>query len=350
MHKHSILIIQALRAYAAAIVVIYHTQHIMAGKGLIDDVSPLLKFGQSGVDIFFVVSGFIMVFISWDNFGKAGASADFILRRLIRIVPLYWFYSIAVTLVLVVFPDLLSQGGANIPHIIASYLFIPWENNIGVVMPVLPVGWTLSYEMYFYIVFSVALFFRNGLFLPLAIVWLLGGVFLGMVIDFSVPMARLMTSGLLVEFFIGCLVGFLYKTNARISPHLSVLLFLIGAAAYVFMVFVGASYLTREAAWGVPAGLIIIGLVFMERHRLLRVPAFLIKLGDSSYSLYLSHLFTVHLGLLIWNKLVGANYELFSIIVFLFSLVVAHFSYLIIERPSMLHLTALYKRSKFAPR
>ena len=70
MHKHTILVIQALRAYAAAVVVIYHIQHILKSKGYIPEVNPYLEFGQSGVDIFFVISGFIMVFISWNSFAK----------------------------------------------------------------------------------------------------------------------------------------------------------------------------------------------------------------------------------------------------------------------------------------
>lgn len=345
--KKTVHSIQVMRFFAAALVVIYHCQHILLARGHTKDIPSFMGFGQSGVDVFFVISGFIMVYIGWDEFNKPGAVRSFLTRRIIRIMPLYWFYTLAVTVMSLVFPQMLSQGKADPAYIAASFLLIPWENNIGEIMPVLPVGWTLSYEMYFYIVFAALMFLDRRFFLPLAAMWLLGGVVGGMLWEVQHPVLKLMSSPLLVEFLMGCLIGVWYKTGVRVTSRSALIALLLGIGAFSVMVLTSKSGMPRVVSWGVPAAFIIFGLVFLEKNNRLSVPKLLVTLGDSSYSLYLSHLFAVHLTLMIWLKTFGKeHFGLFTVVAFLGSLGVASLSYRLVEKPAINFLSVRYKRQR----
>ena len=149
--------IQILRAVAALGVLVHHTAHEVAAKTGV--TVPFREFvvGAGGVDLFFVISGFVMVYASERLFAQPGASRVFFLRRLARIVPLYW----AVTAILVGYvyvahrifpPPFITTEG-----VIASFLFIPWPLPNGVMAPVHALGWTLNYEMFFYAVFALAI-------------------------------------------------------------------------------------------------------------------------------------------------------------------------------------------------
>jgi len=169
--------IQALRAIAASLVVVLHTYAYLEARDLISSTPDLVESGRAGVDIFFVISGFIMTYISGDSFGKPSASKDFLIKRIIRIVPIYWFYTLIMAALLLLVPHLFSDGKSfDLTHAITSFLFIPWENNSGFLKPVLQVGWTLNFEMYFYLIVTLLLFFGKTFFLQSLSIILLGGV------------------------------------------------------------------------------------------------------------------------------------------------------------------------------
>jgi peptidoglycan/LPS O-acetylase OafA/YrhL len=122
--------IQALRAIAALSVVLYHID--------------IIGIGSSGVDIFFVISGFVIA--------KSGSNVDavqFYSRRLFRIVPIYWIGTILVFGIAIVAPHLLKHTDADLADLIRSLIFIPYLKSSGLAQPVLFLGWTLNYEMFF---------------------------------------------------------------------------------------------------------------------------------------------------------------------------------------------------------
>ncbi|RZA09508.1 MAG: acyltransferase, partial [Proteobacteria bacterium] len=146
--------LQALRALAAWMVVCHHFMQIFFN---FHPTGPIGQFftdrGAVGVDIFFVISGLVIYLSTQDKDMPAGR---FLLNRVIRIVPAYWLYSALMALMLLALGNWLPNSAIDLPHFILSLLFIPSENPGGYgLYPTLNVGWTLNYEMLFYLVFAL---------------------------------------------------------------------------------------------------------------------------------------------------------------------------------------------------
>ena len=145
----TILALQILRAVAAVAVVLVHAGIDLSYFGH-TNVTWTTR-GNAGVDLFFVVSGFVMVYIASPQFGKREAPVQFFVRRLIRIVPLYWLLT----------TGYIVAKSYPLAYIAASYLFIPAARPNGVLQPVILQGWTLTYEMFFYLLFAIAILLRR---------------------------------------------------------------------------------------------------------------------------------------------------------------------------------------------
>jgi exopolysaccharide production protein ExoZ len=163
--KMKLHFLQALRAIAAWLVIVDHslleiTQN-QSGNPLTHIAWTL---GSAGVDVFFVISGFIMVLICWDNFGQWAAAGDFLRRRIIRIVPLYWLATVAA----LAYHRVSATHGAHADwsELLYSLSFIPYADRDGLWSPILPQGWTLSYEMMFYALFAAGLSAPRQIALP----------------------------------------------------------------------------------------------------------------------------------------------------------------------------------------
>ena len=110
---------------------------------------------EAGVDVFFVISGFVMAYSSAVMFGRPGAVRSFLARRVARVVPLYWLFTTATLAVAFAAPRLLNDPiSGGWPAVVASYLFVPWPRQDGAMQPLFRLGWTLNYEMLFYALFA----------------------------------------------------------------------------------------------------------------------------------------------------------------------------------------------------
>ena len=152
--QQSIVAIQVLRALAATAVVCAHFQMDLGRLLNARDALPDLTLGHAGVDLFFVISGFVMVYASEPMFGRAGGSWQFMTRRLIRIVPVYWLASTLYLVMALAIP--VFEKSYSTASVVASYLFIPWPRLDGIMQPLVGQGWTLNYEMFFYAIFAMA--------------------------------------------------------------------------------------------------------------------------------------------------------------------------------------------------
>ena len=243
--------------------------------------------GEAGVDIFFVISGFIMCHVTAGRRPGVGA---FVRDRLARILPLYWILtSVALGVFLLAPGRVNSSGGAT--HILASYLLVPVEGKF-----LVQAGWTLSYELYFYLLFAAGLLARGRKGMAMVAAALLSLAGLGAWVPSSHHGLGFLTNDLLLEFACGIGLYALYERQVVRRGWIAILIAAAGAALFVAVNRSPDHHVLsaiRAIRYGVPAFLVCAGLVFLERpiarHRI----AWLMLLGDSSYSLYLSHVFTI---------------------------------------------------------
>ncbi|WP_353064853.1 acyltransferase [Tunturibacter psychrotolerans] len=267
--------IQALRGVAACMVVVTHALQLR-NKNF---GGPLWENGGAGVDIFFVVSGFVMAI------GRQKSASEFIKRRLFRIVPLYWLFTgiMLVKLFIIGLQPSIEVYAEHVKtplsYIAASLLFIPYRNSLGIVLPILVVGWTLSFEMFFYLLMAagIALQVSMPMFLSTVLISLSAGSIFR---NDNWPAITVLLNPILLEFLAGYLLGLAVKRGLTINRVLSATLGIIG--------FAGIFAFSSRLEWGVCAFLIVQAAIPLEGF-----PKLVLDLGDSSYSLYLSHMLTL---------------------------------------------------------
>jgi len=276
--------IQYLRALAAILVVV---QHANTGPIHIDILRPDLA--AFGVDLFFVISGYIM----WaTTAATARTPGQFWVARIIRIVPLYWAFTSLYLAIALLHPAVLQNPSTDPAHIVKSYAFVPAVHPaLGNISPVYSLGWTLNYEMFFYLVFGIALLIRSRAARLAAITMALGGlVAAGLAWHPTAPIMQTYTSELLLEFLCGTLIATtserLMSWGARAAgPMLGI------AMLWLVAVYSGKFSGGHFAMLGFPAALTVAGLLALERTLRRRPLSTGLLVGDASYSLYLSHPF-----------------------------------------------------------
>jgi peptidoglycan/LPS O-acetylase OafA/YrhL len=326
--------LQILRAIAAASVVYFHV-----------DAAPV--FGSFGIDIFFVISGFVMAMLVAHG---QGARA-FAIGRLVRIVPLYWILTTVLLVLAAIRPDLLNSTTANLSNYLKSLLFIPHFKENGSLTPMLAVGWTLNYEMFFYLCVWISIVVSRRFWMPIVLL-LLTAAWLGPGLNSDHPVLRgFFGSTLLFEFALGFLAYRIYTRrwlNVLGAPALA----LIATLSYVTMAAAEAHGLgfDRLIIHGVPSLLLVSAATALEHAGFIaasRVTDLLSTLGDGSYATYLSHLYVVE-GM---RKVVFPQVELIDLhspmgvlMTLTCALAVGHVLYVLLDRP----LTRYFKR-KFLP-
>jgi peptidoglycan/LPS O-acetylase OafA/YrhL len=208
-------VLQALRAVAAWLVVLDHAILDITRNDVTRwQTHAAWDLGSTGVYVFFVISGFIMVHISWRDFGQAGAATRFLRRRLARIVPLYWL----ATLAAMSFHRVSGTHGADAgwADLIRSMAFIPSRDGSAAWNPILPQGWTLSYEMMFYAFFAASLAWRRGLGLGACVAVLAGLSALGPVLPDG-AIAHL-ASPIVLWFALGMGLGVVWRRGGYREP------------------------------------------------------------------------------------------------------------------------------------
>lgn len=291
---NKIISIQILRGIAALLIVFAHTLHDtsqITNESWLINFYGLPQFGYVGLDLFFVISGFIMILIHGNDFLKPKAARIFIVKRIIRIVPLYWLFTIFAASLLLFLPELFSKGKVfDIEHFLASLLFFPWYNSAGDLFPVLAVGWTLNVEMYFYAVFALTLILSKKYFLFSISFILIFGVLIFNIINVSFTYFLMIGKPILLEFLIGVYIGWLYREKIKIKKPrvwLSVSLFIIFSN-----VFLDIDEAYRVIYKGIPSAILIYSLLSLEsEYGCKYCNKYLIILGNASYSIYITHPF-----------------------------------------------------------
>jgi exopolysaccharide production protein ExoZ len=290
--------IQVLRALAALAVIYTHVRYDFSIKFGVGDFPPWLGPLEAGVDMFFVISGFIMVYASETLFERRGGSREFLARRLLRIVPLYW----ATSLVALAYILVRQRSSDLVPTAVfykwsaASFLFLPYARTNGELSPLNGVGWTLNYEMFFYAVFAGALCLsRRG---AVAAITLLFAAFVLVGLHFG-PLPNpfaFWCDPLIFEFVFGMLIAVALRDGFRLPPWLARGIVLAGLAGFLLAVHLVPTA-SRVFQAGLPSGLVIAGLTLSAASPGAQSPGFFTRvfgfLGEASYAIYLVHPFAL---------------------------------------------------------
>lgn len=326
--------LQYLRAIAALMVVYFHA--ILQLRNVQPDA--LLNgalFGKSGVDLFFVLSGFVMWITTAD---KAIGAREFYIRRIVRIVPLYWTLSLLAAFVAFVVPSILKSTVFDLPHVIATLLFLPWINPADpagyMIAPVIVPGWTLNYEMYFYLLFGALLGLSKAV-RPYALAGLLLVIFLlCRLLPQDMTAARFYGDSVIFEFVLGVLIGKIYLDGRRLGGAVAWPLIAVAGAVMVYNDWMEWD-VPRLFSVGVPAA-IVVGCVALVDFSRKPVIGWLNLLGDASFSLYLSHIFVLAGARMIYGKLPFdwmRNEVLFVVFCLVASSVAAVLLHILFEKP-----------------
>ncbi len=354
--------IQILRAIAACAVALAHIHgDLKYHMGV--SLMPVFSVGGVGVDIFFVISGFIMVYVSAPMFGAAGGPRVFLLRRICRIAPLYWA---ATTLYIAIVLWALARGSLpGFGWALASYLFVPYPGG-NETFPVYSIGWTLNYEMFFYAVFAVILIWPRRAAVAILAAAFVAWVSLGALVDLPAPM-RFLSHSIVLEFVFGALLGLAFVEGIRVSRLVGRLM--IAGAIAILAVQYAVGYLPlliapiwppRFVGLGVPALLIVGGYALQEPRPLNNPLAIrLEKLGDASYAIYLLHPMVFILARFAWPPVQGAAQLIapapwsdvmaawiYATVVFALMLGVSVLTHVVFERPTTRYLTRVLVRRR----
>lgn len=276
--------IQCLRFVAALMVVLTHSTFYASER--LTPGSYVWGRGTMGVDIFFVISGFVMYVSSIQLEGQVGGWKAFATKRLVRIVPLYWLLTSVKLAILIAVPAAVLHAEIDWIYIAQSYFFIPASNVDGNVEPLLGVGWTLIFEMFFYLLFTVSLLLRMRV-LPFVSVILalcaLGSLFRGP----EWPAAAIFLDMRVLEFLAGMLIAKYFAQSVR-PLWLAVSCVAAGFLLIFFAPSAGPG-LGRLVTLVLPASLVVFGVISLEPHFRGRFPVWMTFMGAASYSLYLVH-------------------------------------------------------------
>ena len=277
--------IQVLRAVAAFLVIFAHLEVLLSILGI-----P--KFGWTGVDLFCVISGLIMVYTTSQ---KPTTALAFFSHRIARIVPIYWLLTIVVFAMALVAPNLLQGTHATAGLLAKSLLFIPDQRADGRVEPLLFVGWTLNFEMFFYLVFTIGLTIRRRLIGVLAsVACLVVLVIAGLVYRPSGVLAAFYTRPIMLEFGFGMLIGLaLPILPTRLPAAAKIGLVVLMAAALITIAISPIVFPTISSVIcnGLPAAIAVASAAALERSGSAIRNPILVGLGAASYSIYLIHPF-----------------------------------------------------------
>jgi exopolysaccharide production protein ExoZ len=340
--------IQILRGLAASMVVLVHSQYATDYQ-----ISPNLftwdRMLEMGVDLFFVTSGFIMMLVSDPVTGRETRPVTFLVRRIQRIVPLYWFYTLLLSFGALLVPSILRWTTLTPGLVLKSLFFVPAFHPVdGQLHPMLSQGWTLQYEMFFYLCFTIMI----GLTLSARVAGMallfIALLILANAVGQETALMAFFGNTIVFEFVAGMGLYWVYRRGwvvgraaIPIAIILPVLVWLVGSGTAAPLADGLDQLALRCIVWGVPS-LLAVYVVLALPEMANPVARALTRLGDASYSLYLCHTFIVAIVVRAWRAMGHDSSPAFGLLVVLPCCIVASLlSYRLVERP----LIALSRRA-----
>jgi len=295
-HHQRLNLLQVFRGLAAVMVVLAHCDLIFNQNFQKDFFGKIFNFGSSGVDFFFVLSGFLLLYIHQSDIGNRSKLKSFFLKRVTRIYPIYWVVltlKLSASLFFGYDPDTSQR---SILEIFKAYILFPQSQEI-LSSSFLGVSWTLSFEVFFYLIFALLIGLKPKLSFPIIFTWLLFALahFVGI---FDLPKSSLMLNFILneynLEFFLGCVAAYVVSKH-KIPQEMSLLC--LGTFFYTLGV-INSYYkvvdISSVISFGIPSMLLVIGATSLEMRKYVHVNEVFIYIGNASYSIFLIHGFAIN--------------------------------------------------------
>lgn len=337
--------IHYLRGIAATLVVIHHIPIYLLNHGVNLDWS--FHLGSVGVDIFFIISGFVM-YLSIMGICNKKDAIYFFIRRIVRIVPLYWSVTLVTFTLTYFLPSFFSANGYSASELVKSMFFIPYANESNDMRPIVSQGWTLNFEMFFYAVLTFALILNINRAKTIAVLFLT----ISCLINATLPLSSKyqLFSPIVGEFCLGLLTANLLLNNKLSISYKFNLFFIIFLLIGFFGItesMVSNISFERLATCGVLSFLLVFSFLIVEKRMLFDNKKFfysksLIMLGDASYSIYLTHGFSFSIAWKLTKHLQLSDY-LYSILFLLVSIILGVACYMFVEKAITLHLNKVLK-------
>jgi exopolysaccharide production protein ExoZ len=270
--------IEAGRGIAAVMVVFFHIARMFDLP-----FGQITEIGHVGVDFFFVLSGFIIYFIHAKDVGKPTVLLPFVIKRVVRVFPLFWLVFVVHALLA---PFMASVDLPSISSGLSQFLLLPIVPDFRLV----GVSWTLQFEMLFYAAFATLILHRLvGMLLMAA--WLVAAVYWHFIMD--MPANTMLLSSYVFQFFIGMLAGYVILTTDRGYGRSAAIIGAAGLCGLFYIELEGGALLSLDVmriCYGMAFGLIVIGLVGIENRYAYHTPKLMRTLGSASYAIYLGHI------------------------------------------------------------
>jgi exopolysaccharide production protein ExoZ len=283
--------IQFLRCIAATLVVLYHTdlQLFRLSEGAYVQSAG---FGAAGTDMLFVISGFVLVYISHE---KSVSFGEFTLRRVARIVPLYWLLTLVMLAGFLASPGLFNTTVFDPKHFLASLALLPYPHPVrGIQQPFLVPGWALNYFIFFYVLFGLALFLPTPRRIAAVAIVLCALAALRLLFSKKSPWLDFYGAPIVLDFVLGMLVAWLYV--GRGSAGASTIAIVLAASVAIFAAGVAhgvSGGFERVFYWALSGTGLLLAVLFIEKEWGWWNLGPFRQLGDASFSIYLSNLFTL---------------------------------------------------------
>ncbi len=346
--KKEITSIHYMRGIAASLIVFYH---ILNRKNIYSNL--YIDWLNSGVDLFFVISGFVIFSVAMN---PNTSPKEFLLRRFIRVVPLYWFFTSIFILLSLFIPNFNTSFIFHANQAIKSFLFIPHYHAIHSkeIWPILIPGWSLNYEIFFYIIFAgILLTVRKYLFTKITIIFT-SLIILKLFIESNNPIFVAYTNPIILEFVAGIFfANIYYKTsffkNKKKFQYIGIALIISSFFLLLLSLHPNFCQMPRAIKWGLPTSLIIFGCLLSEDLISMFKISSLRVLGNASYSIYLSHSFGIGACTFLWKKthypFQGISLFIFTILSFSICILIGILSYYLIEKPLLNFLQVRLKKT-----
>jgi len=336
--------IQYLRGLAALLVVVFHASAIAKGRwGL-----PFFYLGECGVDVFFVISGLVMAMTARHLSGWSGARSFFV-KRIIRVAPLYWLFTLFKVGLFLVAPSVFGSFTLDWGNAIAAFFFIPWNE----MYPPLQVGWTLNFEMFFYVAIGLVMIMRLSMlkWTPVVLVLMAAA---SLVKQPSWPVClQFWADPIIIEFAFGLFIGAHAQKISTLPTRWAWSVLSICLVLAIWAATVETSAVEwRVLLYGIPAAMIVAACIILEKDFRSKKWQTAGMLGDTSYSLYLSHPFVLPVVALLVSRLPlsrpVAGY-LYYVLALLACVAAAYMVHKLIELPLTRYLNSRHRRTNVEP-